>query len=158
MALSIAPENSGPCAIQSSYQGDPGKKACFPVRQPDGDGFRDLGDHFRRRLVGRPSPTRPRLLTLCSGSLSIFISTFVPSSVISRPGYQRVMRSYGVPRDATGDILSEFFVANAFEFWHGKLTLPRALLRLRDDRRVGTVHLVRGVSLVGIRPMSATRR
>ena len=38
------------------------------------------------------------------------------------------------PRDATGDILSEFFVANAFEFWHGKLLLARALLSLRDDR------------------------
>ena len=40
-------------------------------------------------------------------------------------------------RDATGDILSEFFIANAFEFWHGKLLLDRALLRLRDDRGLG---------------------
>ena len=32
---------------------DSGKKACFLIREPDGDSFRDSGDHFRRAL-GRP--------------------------------------------------------------------------------------------------------
>ena len=36
---------------------DPGKKACFLVREPNGDSFRDLGDRFRRAL-GRPSLAR----------------------------------------------------------------------------------------------------
>jgi hypothetical protein len=53
---------------------DPGEKARFLVRQPDGDSFRDFGHHFRVRLVERPSPTLPRLLLLSAGSL--FMSHF----------------------------------------------------------------------------------
>ena len=40
--------------LATSKSVEPLKKAWFLVREPDGDSFRDLGDHFRRALGGPP--------------------------------------------------------------------------------------------------------
>ena len=37
----------GDCTVVGEATANPCKKARFLVRQPDGDSFRDLGDHFR---------------------------------------------------------------------------------------------------------------
>ena len=62
VALFIAPENSGSLRYSVIVSGlIPARRACFLVRQPDGDSFGYFGDHFRRAL-GWPSFAKPPTL------------------------------------------------------------------------------------------------
>ena len=63
----------GDCTVVGEATPNPGKESCLFVRQPDSNSSSDFGDYFRVRLVGRPSPSLPRLLMLSAGSL------FIPS-------------------------------------------------------------------------------
>ena len=51
---------------------DPGKKACFLVRQPDGDSFSDFDNHFRRAF-GRASFAKPT--ALANGAFPILVDS-----------------------------------------------------------------------------------
>ena len=80
---------------------DPGKKACFLVRQPDGDSFRDFGDHFRRAL-GWPSFAKPPTL---ANAMFPFLADSI-ASIRAEISHQAISFHFHIPAPGKSDTIN----------------------------------------------------